>query len=86
MLKAKPGLSCRVQATDKDWAQLQGKFLINGSPSKLAIFLEGPPPGTDILINYFGVKHAAKVPPSPPPVIEVSSKIEMMNTNIRAIS
>nr|GMD91356.1 endo-1,4-beta-xylanase A-like [Ipomoea batatas] len=60
----------KVQATDKDWAQLQGKFLINGSPSKLAIFLEGPPPGTDILINYFGVKHAAKVPPSPPPVIE----------------
>ncbi|XP_057791605.1 endo-1,4-beta-xylanase 1-like isoform X2 [Salvia miltiorrhiza] len=59
-----------VQATDKDWVQLQGKFLINVSPSRVVIFLEGPPPGTDILLNSLVVKHAAKVPPASPPVIE----------------
>lgn len=59
-----------VQATDKDWAQLQGKFLLNGSPSKVVVYLEGPPAGTDILLNSFVLKHAEQVPPSPPPVIE----------------
>ncbi|KAL0449800.1 UNVERIFIED_CONTAM: Endo-1,4-beta-xylanase 1 [Sesamum latifolium] len=59
-----------VQATDKDWVQLQGKFLLNGSPSKVVIYLEGPPPGTDILLDNFVVKHAAKAPPASPPAIE----------------
>ncbi|XP_073018472.1 endo-1,4-beta-xylanase 1-like isoform X2 [Primulina eburnea] len=59
-----------VQATDKDWVQLQGKFLLNGIPSRIIIFLEGPPPGTDILLNNLIVKHAAKAPPASPPVIE----------------
>ncbi|KAL5844618.1 hypothetical protein ACOSQ4_010576 [Xanthoceras sorbifolium] len=59
-----------VQATDKDWAQLQGKFLLNGSPAKVVIYMEGPPPGTDILVNSLVVKHAEKVPPSPQPIIE----------------
>ncbi|XP_043713529.1 endo-1,4-beta-xylanase 1-like isoform X1 [Telopea speciosissima] len=59
-----------LQASDKEWAQLQGKFLLNGSPSKVVFYLEGPPPGTDILVNSLVVKHAAKVPPSPPPIIE----------------
>ncbi|KAK6940319.1 Glycoside hydrolase family 10 domain [Dillenia turbinata] len=58
------------QATDKDWVQLQGKFLINGSPSKVIIYFEGPPAGTDILVNSLVVKHAQPTPPSPPPVIE----------------
>lgn len=35
--------------------------------------MEGPPPGTDILVNSLVVKHAEKIPPSPPPVIEVGS-------------
>ncbi|CAI9116037.1 OLC1v1017081C1 [Oldenlandia corymbosa var. corymbosa] len=60
-----------VNATDSDWVQMQGKFLINGFPSKVLIFLEGPPPGTDILLNSLVVKHAAKMPPSPPPKFEV---------------
>ncbi|KAK8580486.1 hypothetical protein V6N12_070755 [Hibiscus sabdariffa] len=60
----------KIQATDKDWVQLQGKFLLNGSPSRVVIYLEGPPPGTDILVNVLSVKHAEKIPPSPPPVIE----------------
>ncbi|XP_050264892.1 endo-1,4-beta-xylanase 1 isoform X1 [Quercus robur] len=59
-----------AQATDKDWVQLQGKFLLNGSPSKVVIYVEGPPSGTDILLNSLIVKHAEKTPPSFPPVIE----------------
>ncbi|CAK8569807.1 unnamed protein product [Lathyrus sativus] len=56
-----------VQATDTDWVTLQGKFLLNGSPSKVVLYLEGPPSGTDILVNTLVVKHAAKTPPSIPP-------------------
>ncbi|KAM7278848.1 hypothetical protein ACFE04_005982 [Oxalis oulophora] len=59
-----------VQATDKDWVQLQGKVLLNGSPAKVVIYLEGPPPGTDILVNSMILKHAEKPTPSPPPIIE----------------
>ncbi|KAJ0025435.1 hypothetical protein Pint_08583 [Pistacia integerrima] len=59
-----------VQATDKDWVQLQGKFLLNGSPARVVIYIEGPPAGTDILVNSLVVNHAEKIPPSPPPVIE----------------
>ncbi|XP_027331551.1 endo-1,4-beta-xylanase 1-like isoform X2 [Abrus precatorius] len=59
-----------VQATDKDWVTMQGKFLLNGSPSKVVIYLEGPPPGTDILLNSLVLKHAAKTPPSTPPDVK----------------
>ncbi|KAG5045028.1 hypothetical protein AAZX31_06G046400 [Glycine max] len=59
-----------VQATDKDWVQMQGKFLLNGSPSKVVVYLEGPAPGTDILVNTFVIKHADKTPPSTPPDCE----------------
>ncbi|KAK7310741.1 hypothetical protein RJT34_08440 [Clitoria ternatea] len=59
-----------VQATDKDWVTMQGKFLLNGSPSKVVIYLEGPPPGTDILLNTLVLKHAAKTPPSTPPDVK----------------
>jgi hypothetical protein len=60
-----------VQATDKDWTQMQGKFLLNDSPSKVIVYLEGPPAGTDILLNTLVIKHAAKTPPSSPPDFEV---------------
>ncbi|CAL0319068.1 unnamed protein product [Lupinus luteus] len=59
-----------VQATDKDWTQMQGKFLLNGSPSKVFVYLEGPPSGTDILLNTLVIKHAPKTPPSTPPDFE----------------
>ncbi|KAI4321485.1 hypothetical protein MLD38_034857 [Melastoma candidum] len=59
-----------MQATDKDWLQLQGKLLVNGSPSKTVIYIEGPPAGTDILVNSLVVKHAPKTTPMPRPVIE----------------
>ena len=61
-----------MQASDKDWVQLQGKFLINGVVSKSFIFVEGPPPGTDILLNSLVVKHAQKNPSPSPPDTEVS--------------
>ncbi|KAG8375277.1 hypothetical protein BUALT_Bualt10G0083700 [Buddleja alternifolia] len=59
-----------VQATDKDWVQLQGKFLLNGYASRVIIYLEGPPPGTDILLDNLVVKRAAKVPRASRPIIE----------------
>ncbi|KOM42189.1 hypothetical protein LR48_Vigan04g238700 [Vigna angularis] len=62
-----------VQATDKDWVQMQGKFLLNGSPSKVVVYLEGPPAGTDILVNTLVIKHAAKTPPSTPPDCEIAA-------------
>ncbi|CAJ1973506.1 unnamed protein product [Sphenostylis stenocarpa] len=63
----------KVQATDKDWVQMQGKFLLNGSPSKVVVYLEGPPPGTDILVNTLVIKHAPKTPPSTPPDCEIAA-------------
>lgn len=65
-----------MQATDKEWIQFKGKFLLNGSASRVVIYLEGPPPGTDILINSLTVKHAEKTPPSLPPLIEVSPETQ----------
>ncbi|KAK2660054.1 hypothetical protein Ddye_006587 [Dipteronia dyeriana] len=65
------GLLTSVQATDRDWVQMQGEFLLNASPAKVVVYIEGPPPGIDILVNSLVVKKAEKVPPSPPPVIEV---------------
>ncbi|KAK6277669.1 hypothetical protein POUND7_017992 [Theobroma cacao] len=65
-----PDIHDHLQATDKDWVQLQGKFLLNGSPLRAIIFLEGPPSGTDILINSLVVKHAEKVPPSLRPIMK----------------
>lgn len=60
-----------VQASNKDWVELKGKFLIHGSPSRIILYLEGPPPGTDILVNTLDVKHARRNRPSPPPFYEV---------------
>ena len=64
-------MSQSVQATDKDWVELRGKFLLNGSLSKVVIYLEGPPPSTDILVNNLVVKHATKSPLSTPPNTKV---------------
>lgn len=61
-----------MQTTDKEWIQLKGKFHLNDYTTKVVIFIEGPPAGTDILVNGFFLKHAEKVPPSSRPTIEVS--------------
>ena len=52
----------RVKASG-DWAHLRGKFLINGWPSKVVVYLEGPPPGTEILVTRFKVKRTKKLLP-----------------------
>ncbi|XVF10991.1 hypothetical protein REPUB_Repub07fG0230600 [Reevesia pubescens] len=57
-------------ATDKDWVQLQGKFLLNGTPLRVIIFLKGHPPRTDIFINSLVVKYAVKVPSSLRPIMK----------------
>ncbi|KFK32154.1 hypothetical protein AALP_AA6G205000 [Arabis alpina] len=59
-----------VQATNNAWVELKGKFIIHGSPSRVILFLEGPPPGADILLNNLVVKHAPRNRPSPPPFYE----------------
>ncbi|CAN0878274.1 Endo-1,4-beta-xylanase 1 [Linum grandiflorum] len=55
----------KSEAKDSDWVRLQGKFLLNGSPKKVVVYLEGPPSGTDILVNSFTMKRAKKVLSSP---------------------
>jgi hypothetical protein len=61
-----------LQASDKDWVQIQGKFMLSGTISKAVIFIEGPPTTTDILLNSLVVKHAEKTPPAPAPDFSVS--------------
>lgn len=71
-----------MQATDTDWVTLQGKFLLNGSPSKVVLYLEGPPSGTDILVNTLVVKHAAKTPPSIPPNAKVRLSMHFLKITL----
>uniref|UniRef100_A0A1D1YIL8 Endo-1,4-beta-xylanase A n=1 Tax=Anthurium amnicola TaxID=1678845 RepID=A0A1D1YIL8_9ARAE len=61
----------KVQARDKEWVQLQGKFLLNNCPSRVVVYLEGPPSGIDILVNNLVVRRAKKPPPLPPPDFEI---------------
>ncbi|WCJ35619.1 glycosyl hydrolase family 10 protein / carbohydrate-binding domain-containing protein [Euphorbia peplus] len=51
-----------LQATETNWLELQGEFLLNSSPSRAILFLEGPSPGTDILLNTLFVKHPDRLP------------------------
>uniref|UniRef100_A0A0D3FMA5 CBM-cenC domain-containing protein n=1 Tax=Oryza barthii TaxID=65489 RepID=A0A0D3FMA5_9ORYZ len=53
--------------SDKEWMQLQGKFLLNGTVAKAAIYIEGPPAGVDLLLDSLVVKHAQKATPAPAP-------------------
>ncbi|KAL0924933.1 hypothetical protein M5K25_005794 [Dendrobium thyrsiflorum] len=57
----------KIQASDKDWSNLQGKFILNVHTSDV-----GPPLGTDILINSLVVKRAEKPPRSPLLTFEAS--------------
>ncbi|XBI74054.1 hypothetical protein VPH35_067669 [Triticum aestivum] len=57
----------KLQASDKDWAQLQGKFLLNSTVAKATIYIEGPKAGVDLLLDCLVVKHAQKAPPCSPP-------------------
>ncbi|XP_076899552.1 endo-1,4-beta-xylanase 1-like [Bidens hawaiensis] len=59
-----------AHVTDKEWVELQGAFVLNGFPSKVVIYLEGPPPGVDILVDGLVVRRAPKIPPPPRPLIQ----------------
>jgi hypothetical protein len=80
---------CRLQASDKDWAQLQGKFLLNSTVAKATIYIEGPKAGVDLLLDCLVVKHAQKATPSPPPDFEVNAlllltmKFVLYQTSVR---
>ncbi|XP_065881254.1 endo-1,4-beta-xylanase 1-like [Euphorbia lathyris] len=57
-----------LQATETEWVELQGEFLLNSSPSRAILYLEGPSPGTDILLNSLFVRHAERLPASVRPI------------------
>ncbi|XP_074576433.1 endo-1,4-beta-xylanase 2-like isoform X2 [Curcuma longa] len=61
----------KTQASDKEWVQLQGKFLLNGVASKAILFIEGPNPGIDILVDSIVVRRPIKAGSSVPPITEV---------------
>ncbi|XP_078436571.1 endo-1,4-beta-xylanase 1-like [Wolffia australiana] len=60
----------KERASSVEWTRLRGKFLINGRPSRVVIFLEGPPSGTDFLIARFKVKRAKKLQSLRPHALE----------------
>ncbi|XP_024517945.1 uncharacterized protein LOC9637546 [Selaginella moellendorffii] len=57
----------RTTASAESWSSLQGCFTIHSMPKRAVIFLEGPAPGVDILVDSFSVCPAKKPEPSPPP-------------------
>ncbi|CAN8305682.1 unnamed protein product [Cochlearia groenlandica] len=59
-----------VEAKHEDWVQLKGKFLLNGSPARAVVYIEGPPPGTDVFVDHFAVNPAEKNTPLGRPYIE----------------
>ncbi|XP_010544026.1 PREDICTED: uncharacterized protein LOC104816770 isoform X2 [Tarenaya hassleriana] len=59
-----------VQAAHDNWVELKGKFLVNGYPSRVVVYIEGPPPGTDFFVDNFVVKRAEKIPSSIRPCIQ----------------
>lgn len=65
----------RGQVSDKEWVHLQGKLLLFGNIQKAIVFLEGPPAGTDILVNSFTVAVAKKFLSSPPHSLQVGLKL-----------
>lgn len=64
-------INVSVEANHDDWVKLKGKFLLNGSPARAVVYIEGPPPGIDVFVDHFEVKPAEKPPPSRRPYIEV---------------
>ncbi|CAN8244868.1 unnamed protein product [Cochlearia groenlandica] len=52
-----------VEASPKEWIEFKGKFKLNGPATRVIIYVEGPPPGTDILLNSLIVKPAEEMPP-----------------------
>jgi hypothetical protein len=61
--------------SDKEWVHLEGKLLLFHEIQKAIVFLEGPPAGTDILVNRFTVASAKSVACSPPTSLQVGLKL-----------
>jgi hypothetical protein len=47
------------------WEKLEGSFAVDVAPKRAVFYLEGPPPGGDLLIDYVKIS----CPPSQLPVI-----------------
>lgn len=65
-------IGCSLEANSTEWKQLQGRLILLKAPSKVSVYLEGPPSGTDILVDSFYVRRASNPEPEKPPVITVS--------------
>lgn len=42
---------CRTFASKDVWKTLEGSFVLSGRADRVVFFLEGPPPGIDLLIK-----------------------------------
>jgi hypothetical protein len=63
---------CSLEATTTEWKHLEGRLVLLKAPSKVSVYLEGPPAGIDILVDSFYIQPALKPEPARPPVITVS--------------
>ncbi|KAJ7554029.1 hypothetical protein O6H91_06G123100 [Diphasiastrum complanatum] len=46
----------RVKASKKEWVKLQGTLLVRKVPENVIFYLEGPPPGVDLLVDSVQIK------------------------------
>lgn len=44
-------LNGRTYVSNDVWKTLEGTFALSGRPDRVVFFLEGPPPGVDLLIK-----------------------------------
>jgi hypothetical protein len=61
-----------VEANNEEWKRLQGRLILIKAPKRASVYLEGPSPGTDLLIDSFSITQAPGTVPAGPPIIEVS--------------
>nr|XP_024360646.1 uncharacterized protein LOC112274978 isoform X2 [Physcomitrium patens] len=58
-----------IEATSTEWKYLKGRLILLKAPAIASVYLEGPPPGTDILVDSFLIQPASKPEAAAPPVI-----------------
>nr|XP_024401713.1 uncharacterized protein LOC112294935 isoform X5 [Physcomitrium patens]XP_024401714.1 uncharacterized protein LOC112294935 isoform X5 [Physcomitrium patens] len=59
-----------VEANTTEWKLLEGRMILLKAPSYVSVYLEGPPPETDILVDSFYIRPASKPEPPNPPIIK----------------
>lgn len=62
-----------MEANSTEWKRLEGRLILLKAPRRASVYLEGPPPGTDLLVDSFSIYPATKPEPAKPPVIMVST-------------